>query len=113
MTNIFYIHEIIRSDLGVSSEDGEMLYSMIKDKINKNCKIILSFKDIYIVTSAFLNAAIGLIPRDFKDSIDQYVDFQDLSEDNKKIVDMIIANAQKYYQNPDLYDSAFESMLEN
>lgn len=113
MKNTLWVHEIINSEFAVSCDDGEKVYSEIKKEIGKNKSVILSFKGIDIVTSAFLYSAIGFISRDYKDQIRDLIQFTDLSELNQKMVDKVIVNSKKYYENPEIYNSAYESVLEN
>lgn len=53
------IQDYIKGDTAVSYDDGKLCYKLIEPEINKNETIILDFKGIDYVITAFLNPIIG------------------------------------------------------
>ena len=53
------VKEVIGHDLCVASTDGDKLYDLIVKELEDKSPVTLSFEDIELITSAFLNGAIG------------------------------------------------------
>jgi hypothetical protein len=51
--------EIVGSGLCVASDDGLKVYTLIKERLDAGTPTVLSFAGVEVLTSAFLNAAIG------------------------------------------------------
>ena len=59
------ISKIINGEFAVSPEDGKAVYELIYDQIKKKNKVDLDFTGIDIMTTAFLNNAIGALYKNF------------------------------------------------
>jgi len=55
----FKIKDIIKSDLAISPEDGDIVFKLIVKKFERNESIHLDFSELDLITTAFLNNAIG------------------------------------------------------
>ena len=53
------VYNTVGNSLCVDTEDGQKVYELIKKAIELDRKITLSFENIDLITSAFLNTAIG------------------------------------------------------
>ena len=53
------IVNVINSEFAVSPEDGDSVFNLIKEKVDFKEKIVIDFSNIDIITTAFLNNAIG------------------------------------------------------
>lgn len=51
----------------VEADDGQKLYDLIKVALQEGKKVKLSFQNVEMLISAFLNTAIGQLYRDFKE----------------------------------------------
>lgn len=112
MINTLYVRDITGNEFAISSDKGEKVYFEIKNEIERNGKVVVSFKGIDIITIVFLNFAVGLISRDFKNQTD-LIEFEGLSENYKALVDMVIEHSRDYFENPEMYDMIIENMQEN
>ncbi|NIW80624.1 MAG: DUF4325 domain-containing protein, partial [Calditrichae bacterium] len=63
---IVKIFEQIGSTAAVASDDGEQIYSRIQKALNNDLIVRLDFKNIELITSSFLNAAIGQLYNSFE-----------------------------------------------
>ncbi|MDV0445450.1 hypothetical protein MmiAt1_10290 [Methanimicrococcus sp. At1] len=112
--NVLNVREIIDTEFAVSFEDGQKVYSLIKNEINHNGKVILSFEGVSIVIPLFLNSVLRSIPIDFENSqISDLVIFEEMSENDRKIADIVIGEIYKYHRNPEAYTAAYKEMLES
>lgn len=53
------IATIIEGNIAVSTSDGEIVFSNLRKHLKEKEKVTLDFGNISILTTAFLNAAIG------------------------------------------------------
>ncbi len=63
--NKLIVKDIINSPLVVSTEKGEMVFQAIDNHLRKNESVIIDFKGIDLMITAFLNAAIVVLRYEF------------------------------------------------
>ena len=64
---VITIFEVVGSAHCTSSEDGQKVYQLIQKALREGKRITLSFKNVEIFTSAFLNSAIGQLYNEFSE----------------------------------------------
>ena len=62
------IKDVIKTDLAVSTEDGDTLHEVIAQNIRNGTKINIDFLGLDLVATAFLNNAFGKLYKDFESS---------------------------------------------
>ena len=74
---------IVGSPLCVEAEDGQRVYELIKKAISEKKKITVSFLNVKMMTSAFLNTAIGQLYRDSSDDdIKTFLSVDDITDND-------------------------------
>ncbi|MGD9977135.1 MAG: STAS-like domain-containing protein [Bacteroidales bacterium] len=63
-TNI-HIISVVGSSFCVEADDGQKVFELIKKAFNDNRQVVLSFLNVEMLTTAFLNTAIGQLYKDF------------------------------------------------
>jgi hypothetical protein len=108
------IRDVIQSPIAVSSEDAEKLYTVLRQNLDAQNEIELSFEGIDDFISSFLNASVGkLYNGDFNnDFIDSHIEASGLDKDDKEVYNSVITRAKAYYKNPRHFD-AVEEELDN
>lgn len=53
------VKEIIKTDMAVSVEDGDLLFEKIVEYVKNDINIELDFSELDLITTAFLNNAFG------------------------------------------------------
>lgn len=102
------VADIIGSALCISSEDGQKVFDILKPLIESGKQVILSFERINTIISLFLNAAIGQLYGSFsEEQIQSQLEYSNMADDDREILERVVDNAQKYYANPDGYDEAW------
>jgi len=100
MEKFLNIKEAIGSDYAASSDKAEIIAKLIRTSLNNNEKIVISFKDINVVLTAFLNIAIGDLYRDYtKEKIESSISFIDCNENIKRSIELTKETAEKFYRN--------------
>lgn len=87
----------------VGVEDGESLLKHICLILKSGSKVVLDFADILTITSSFLNAAIGRLFGQFKESdVEKNISYDNLDASDKQLIQLVINNAKEHFsKNPD------------
>jgi hypothetical protein len=94
------IKELIQGDTAVSSDDGEIVYNAIVNCIEKKCIVELDFSDITILTTAFLNSAIGQLYNTYKsDQLNTSLKLKNVAEEDRILFKKVIERAKEYFAN--------------
>lgn len=96
------ISSIIGGDIAVSTSDGEIVFSELSKCLKGKEKVTLDFKDISVLTTAFLNAAIGQLysgetyPDNFLNEHLKIINVRDI---DTPLFSLVINRAKEYFQN--------------
>ncbi len=89
------IVDLISSEFAVSPEDGDIIFNIISNKINAKEHIILDFAEIDIMTTAFLNNAIGKLYNIYtKEQLNKYIRMNNISKTDLNLVKKVIERAK-------------------
>ncbi len=103
------ITDIVGSSFCVSSDDGGSVFAKLNEVLNKERDIELDFIGIDMVISAFFNAAIGrLVEKYTVEQIRNRIQFTNLSEEDQELLERVLENAVRYYDNPGRFREALE-----
>lgn len=108
------IQKIIESETCILPEDGEKIFEEICKGISNQQKVILSFEGVVLITSAFLNDAIGKLYGKFKeDEIKQHLSVENIRDSDKVILKQVIDNAKIFYKDPKRILNSIKEAMEN
>ncbi len=87
------IKEILGSDSALTPSSGELVYNILENEISSKKSISLDFNGIEIITSAFLNSAIGrLYSKYSSEDLNSLLSIVNISNDDlqllKKVIDI-------------------------
>lgn len=90
----------IESNSATIRDHGLKVYEKAKKELLNNKKVTISFVNIEMVISSFLNASIGKLYGDFDyELVDNLVSVVGLDEDDIELLyGTVIPNAKEYYQ---------------
>jgi Icc-related predicted phosphoesterase len=96
----------------VEADDGQKLYDLIKIALQEGKKVKLSFQNVEMLTSAFLNTAIGQLYRDFKeDEIKNSLSVEHLCLEDKVLLKRVTNTAKLYYKDPERMQNSINEIL--
>ncbi len=96
----------------VESDDGQNVYNLIQKALQEGKKVKLSFQNIEMLTSAFLNTAIGQLYRDFsEDKIKNSLTVEYLSPEDKVLFKRVTTTAKLYYKDPERMQNSIKEIL--
>jgi len=108
------VADLIGSKLCISAEDGQKVYGKIEQFIRSGKKITISFENVTMLISLFLNVAIGQLYGSFsQEAIRNQLKVEGLSSDDMELLKRVVDNAKKYYSNKKSYDEAWMEEDEN
>lgn len=105
---------IVGSSLCVASSDGQKVYDLLATALNTGRPVILSFHNVTILTSAFLNVAIGQLYGTFsEEQIRALLKVEDIEPDDLALLKRVIDTAKLYFRDPQRFDQAVREALED
>lgn len=96
------VKEVINKSIAMSTEDGEKLFHILFDELSKGNSIELSFEDISILISHFLNESIGKLYEKFSnwDILDKAIAYKHIDKDDLELLyKKVIPTAKSHYSN--------------
>lgn len=106
------IFEQIGSKAAVSSEDGELLYKRIVKGLEEDVIVVLDFMNIELVTSTFLNAAIGqLYNRYGSPFLRAHLKVENLAKEDLELLKKVIERAKEYFKDKEKMEKNIKEVL--
>lgn len=99
---------------GVEAEDGQKVYELVKKAIDGGHKVILSFLNIEMLTTAFLNTAIGQLYKDYsEEQVKLHLQVIDISDSGKVALKRVVDTAKLFYSDPDALQRSINDILDD
>lgn len=96
----------------VEADDGQKVFELIKKVLVENRKVTLSFLNVEMLTTAFLNTAIGQLYRDFsEDLIRENLKVENLSQSGLVSLKRVVDTAKLYYKDPEAMQRSINDIL--
>jgi len=97
----------------VDVEDGNRVYELIKKALDDKNYVKLNFQNVEVLTSAFLNTAVGQLYRDFDEqTVKKYLSVQNMLPEDQVLLKRVTSTAKFYYKNPDMMQESINEILE-
>ncbi len=108
------IFEVVGSPLCVASGDGQKVYERLAPVIEQGRGAVLSFRNVALLTSAFLNTAIGQLYGKFdEDQIRSSLKIADMEPDDIALLKRVVETAKRYFKDPERFDRTVRDVLED
>ncbi len=93
------IKDIISRETAVSSDDGDIVFNRIIECINEKSIAELDFSEITILTTAFLNSAIGQLYNKFSsEQLNKTISLKNVANEDKILFKKVIERAKEYFR---------------
>lgn len=94
------VKDLIKIDFAVTTDDGDSVFKVLDHHFQNGEKITLDFSEISILTTAFLNAAIGqLYSKYTSEVISTYLGLDKISNSDLLLVKTVVQRAKEYFAN--------------
>lgn len=108
------LFEVVGSTFCVASDDGQKVYNRISSALEQGYEVALSFHNVRVLTSAFLNAAVGQLYGKFDSTLlSARLSAKDIEAGDQDFLKWVIDSAKQYYRDPDAFNQAFQDELES
>jgi len=99
---------------GVEAEDGQKVFELIIKAFTDRKKVTLSFQNIEMLTTAFLNTAVGQLYKDHTEEfIKENLKVSDISESGKVALKRVVDTAKLFYKDPEALKRSVDEFSEN
>jgi hypothetical protein len=106
------VYQIVGNETCVEADDGDKVCEKLKLLLAQKKKVILSFLNVQMLTSAFLNTAIGQLYKDFsEDDIKALIEVKDLPADDAVLLERVVKNAKLYYKDTSRMEQSIKEIL--
>ncbi|MDR0573275.1 MAG: STAS-like domain-containing protein [Tannerella sp.] len=111
-TNI-NVANVIGDVYGVEAEEGQKVFALVKKAFLEKRKVVLSFLNMEMQTTAFLNTAIGQLYKDFsEEEIKENLRVENISESDKVLLKRVVDTAKLFYHDKDTFRRLKQSIDE-
>ena len=102
------------TSLCVASDDGHALYERLARALDTGSRTVLSFRGVNTLTPAFLSAAIGQLYGRFEEEhVRTLFSVDDLSHDDRELLNRTIDTAKLYYRDKTSFAQAIREVEDN
>lgn len=113
MSNII-IREIIKGDIAVSTSDGDLVHNLITGYLKNNKTVTVDFEGISIMTTAFLNAAIGQLysnPIYSDNFLNKHLHLKNVAKEDRILFSEVVKRAKEYFRDKDRFEDSTNSII--
>ena len=101
------VKDIIKGDTAVSAELGGLVFDQIYTALKQESSIALDFGGVTLITTAFLNAAIGQLYKDFtSEMLNAHLKIVNVAPDDKPLFNLVIERSKLYFKDKKGFDTA-------
>lgn len=108
------IKDIINTNFAVSTEDGNTIFKMLDDNFLHENAVSLDFSGITLMTTAFLNSAIGQLYSSDKYSgnfLNNNLKLENVQNHDKPLFALVVKRAKEYFSNKKDFEKNSEDTI--
>lgn len=110
------VKDVINSNIAVATDAGDKVFNELVVGFNNGNKIRLDFADISIISTAFLNAAIGQLYSQGKYSsefLNSSLKLVNIQPEDKPLFVMVVNRAKEYFANKNNFEGFAHEVFGN
>ncbi|HOX41446.1 MAG TPA: STAS-like domain-containing protein [bacterium] len=106
------VFNIVGNSLCVEADDGEKVFIQVSAALKSGKIVVLSFQNVEMLTSAFLNTAIGQLYRDFSESeIKESLTVIQLEGADRILLKRVVDTAKLFYKDPARLEKSINEIM--
>ena len=106
------ISQVIDAKTAIAPSKGNSVHDMIKTALEKHETVFLNFEGMELMTTAFLNSAIGQLYSEFKPEIlKEYLKIIYISPSDAILLKKVTDTAKLYFLNTDDFEGSINEKL--
>ncbi len=94
------IKDFINSGFAVSTDDGDKIFHMLNESFSKEEEVTLNFQGVTLMTTAFLNAAIGQLYGNNEyssDFLNKNITLKNVQDQDVHLFSLVVKRAKEYF----------------
>ncbi|OJV36927.1 MAG: hypothetical protein BGO29_01970 [Bacteroidales bacterium 36-12] len=108
------IVNLIGDVYAVEAEDGQKIFNSITKAFTDKQKVNISFQNIEMLTTAFLNTAVGQLYKDYTEEfIKENLSVSDISDSGIVSLKRVVDTAKLYFKDPEAMQHSINEILED
>ena len=109
---IIPVFNTVGNPLCGAAEDGQKVFELIEKALKEGNKVKISFQNVEMLTSAFLNVAIGQLYKDFsEEDIKSKLSVENMAPEDMALLKRVTTTAKLYFKNPGAMEKSIEDIL--
>lgn len=106
------IINIVGSPNCIESSDGQKIFNIIIKSFEEQISVELSFLNVRILTTAFLNTAVGHLYKDYNEEfIKSHLKVTDITQSGLISLKRVVDTAKLYYKDPEAMERSVREIL--
>lgn len=106
------ILNVVGDKFCTEAEDGQKVFEIITKALKEHRKVTLSFLNIEMLTTAFLNTAVGQLYRDYSEEfIKDKLAVENITPSGSISLKRVVDTAKMYYKNPNAMEQSINDIL--
>jgi len=106
------IVNVVGDSFCVEAEDGQKVFELINKAFAEDWHVTLSFLNVEMLTTAFLNTAIGQLYKDHTESyIKEHLKVEQLTRSGLVALKRVIDTAKLYYKDPEAMQRSINEIM--
>lgn len=106
------LNELITLNQGITSEEGFPIYEAISSGLARGEEVTLNFEGVKFLTTAFLNAAIGALYKDYtSEQLQTSLHLKNYTSETALRIKKVTENAKSFYEDEAKFNQSVEDVL--
>lgn len=107
------VFNLVGDGFCVEAKDGDAVFNAISKVLTEDKAVEISFQNVEMLTSAFLNTAIGQLYKDFsEEKIRALVKVVNIEKADSALLRRVIETAKLYYKNSSWLEESAKRIME-
>lgn len=112
-TIIINVYNIIGDKTAMEAEQGQKIFKLIDMAFKEDKNIDISFQNIELITTAFLNTAVGQLYKDYEEGyIRNHLKISNLTNSGAIRLKRVVETAKLFYKDPDRLEQSIRDILD-
>jgi len=109
---IINIFNTVGNSFCVDATDGQKVFDLIRKALKDGKKVKISFQNVEMLTSAFLNVAIGQVYKDFsEEEVKARLSIEKMAPDDMALLQRVTSTAKIYYKDPGRMEKSINEIM--
>lgn len=106
------VYNIVGNSFCIEADDGQLIFNLLDKAFKEERTAQLDFQNVEMVTSAFLNTAVGQLYRDYSvDFIKQHLSVVNMLPEDMALLKRAVDTAKLFYSDPERLQKSINEIL--